>query len=498
MQPVVKPSLEVVLIPECPLCGSSERYYSFLTGDERFDECRGCGLLSHKAVKGVQPDESTSYGEPREAGAADDVPPAFFPLLESYLAGAGRRLAIAGEAPAAFLAEARRRGFETTPLTEDARPAQSYDVVAAIHVLEDTPEPVAYLERLRGWLRPGGVVAVLTRQLVKPGWQAQGGGSVLGRRQRYSFSDANLETLLWKAGYGSAFLSHHLGQEVRTPDQGWRKGQGLAFGRMRERREVPRLSVVVPVFNEAATVRKVLEALAAKQIPGIELEVIVVESASTDGSREIVQEYRDTPGFHVVFEERPRGKGHAVRTGFRHVTGDLVLIQDADLEYDFLDYEMLIGPILRGRAAFVLGTRHAGHWKIRKFAESKLADAMNVAHWVLVYAMNRLYAQSMTDPFTMFKVFRTDCLAGLEFECNRFDFDVELVCKLLRKGYRPLEIPVNYQSRSFEEGKKVRIFRDPLTWVQAIMKYRTAPVMTIPVRGGEVATLPDRGRASGS
>jgi glycosyltransferase involved in cell wall biosynthesis len=319
----------------------------------------------------------------------------------------------------------------------------------------------------------------MTRQLVKAGWQIEP-GRILEQRQRHSLSDGNLQTVLWKAGFSDVFLSHHVREEDRISAQGWLKEQALAFGRKAELRRVPRLSVVVPVFNEAGTVRQILDALEAKQIPGVEIEIIVVESASTDGSRDAVLAYRDRPRFRVVLEERPRGKGHAVRTGLRHVTGDIVLIQDADLEYDFLDYEMLISPILRGRAAFVLGTRHAGHWKIRKFAQHWLADMMNLAHWGLVYAMNRMYGQSMTDPFTMFKVFRADCLSGLEFECNRFDFDVELVCKLLRKGYSPLEVPVNYQARSFEEGKKVRIFRDPLTWVRAMLKYRSSPVHTMP------------------
>ncbi len=161
----------------------------------------------------------------------------------------------------------------------------------------------------------------------------------------------------------------------------------------------------------------------------------------------------------------------------------MVLIQDADLEYDFLDYEMLVSPILSGRAAFVLGTRHAGQWKIRRFDSYFMADAMNLAHWALVFAMNSLYGQSMTDPFTMFKVFRRDCISGLEFECNRFDFDVELVCKLLRKGYAPLEIPVNYQARSFKDGKKVAIFRDPPTWIRAMVKYRFSRTISPPGRG---------------
>jgi hypothetical protein len=363
-----------------------------------------------------------------------------------------------------------------------------------MNLLEDHPAPLELVERLRERVRPGGVLAVVTRQLLKTGARLAA-GRVLEQRQRYSLSDGNLQTILWKGGFADVFLSHHVDGKDRIRAQGWFKDQAIALARMRERAAVPKLSVVVPVFDEASTVGQVLEALAAKQIPGVELEVVVVESGSTDGSREIVLGYRDRPRFRVVLEERPRGKGFAVRTGFRHVTGDVVLIQDADLEYDLLDYEMLIEPILRGRCAFVLGTRHAGNWKIRKFAQHRLADMMNLAHWGLVYAMNRMYRQSMTDPFTMFKVFRADCLAGLTFECNRFDFDVELVCKLLRKGYEPLEIPVNYQARSFEEGKKVRIFRDPLTWVKAMLKYRSAPVLTMPVGPGAASATAEPIRA---
>jgi len=119
-----------------------------------------------------------------------------------------------------------------------------------------------------------------------------------------------------------------------------------------------------------------------------------------------------------------------------------------------------------------------------------------VGHWILVYIMNHLYHQNMTDPFTMFKVFRRDCLFGLTFECNRFDFDVELVCKLLRKGYTPKEIPVNYRSRSFSEGKKVNMLRDPLTWIKAILKYRFTRVFELPTyRNGRV---PQSGKALGN
>jgi hypothetical protein len=122
----------------------------------------------------------------------------------------------------------------------------------------------------------------------------------------------------------------------------------------------------------------------------------------------------------------------------------------------------------------VLGSRHTkGAWAIRKFTDQKLhALALNLAHWTFTFMINASLGVWLNDPFTMYKVFRRDCIKGMTFECDRFDFDWELLIKLVRKGYRPIEIPVSYRSRSFNEGKKVSMFRDPLTWMRALVKYR--------------------------
>ena len=229
------------------------------------------------------------------------------------------------------------------------------------------------------------------------------------------------------------------------------------------------LSVVVPVFNEAATTRQTLDALLAKEIPGVQMEILIVESNSTDGSREIVLGYRDHPRVKLILEDRPLGKGHAVRAGFAAATGDILLIQDADLEYDLADYETLLAPIVAGRQAFVLGSRHGrGGWAIRKFSDQPVrAFVLNAAHWSFTLLINLSLGIWLKDPFTMYTVFRRDCLKGLTFTCNRFDFDWELLIKLVRKGYRPIEIPITYRSRSFQQGKKIRMFRDPITWLAA-------------------------------
>jgi hypothetical protein len=240
------------------------------------------------------------------------------------------------------------------------------------------------------------------------------------------------------------------------------------------------LTVVMPVFNERNTFAELFERVYAKSIPGIDIDLVVVESNSSDGTRELVQQIEKRPRVKVIYEDRPRGKGHAVRAGLRHAAGDVVLIQDADLEYDVDDYDQLVEPIVQGRVAFVLGVRHGMDgktWKMRHFTDQVLvARAMNLGHLFFTTLFNVVYGQRLRDPFTMYKVFRRDCLHRLTFESNRFDFDWELVAKLVRAGYVPVEIPVNYESRSFSKGKKVSLWRDPWTFLRACFKYRFVPL----------------------
>jgi glycosyltransferase involved in cell wall biosynthesis len=247
------------------------------------------------------------------------------------------------------------------------------------------------------------------------------------------------------------------------------------FGRTaRESTQPEKLSIVLPVYNEVRYAARVIDAVLAKQLQ-IGKEVIIVESGSTDGTRDIVRRYEGRLGVKVVLEDRPRGKGHAVRAGLRHATGSIVLIQDADFEYDIDDYDALLEPILQRKATFVLGSRSLGldDWKVRRYGETPVRRMLlNAAQVVYAKTYNVLYQQRATDVNTMFKVFRSECLDGLDLQSNGFDLDIELACKLARNGNSPMEVPVNYAARGFNEGKKIRFLRDAIPTYLALFRYR--------------------------
>jgi glycosyltransferase involved in cell wall biosynthesis len=188
-----------------------------------------------------------------------------------------------------------------------------------------------------------------------------------------------------------------------------------------------------------------------------------------------VQRFASHPEVKLILEDRPQGKGHAVRAGLKAATGSIILIQDADFEYDLDDYDALLDPILQRKTSFVLGSRSLGldDWKVRRFAESHVKEVMlNFAQLVFAQTFNVLYRKRTTDINTMFKVFRAECLEGLNLTGNRFELDIELVCKLVKNGNAPFEVPVNYVARGFEEGKKISFVKDALPSYWAIFKHR--------------------------
>ena len=240
---------------------------------------------------------------------------------------------------------------------------------------------------------------------------------------------------------------------------------------------LPLVSVIMAVYNEEDTVCAVIDELIGKSCDGFELELIIVESNSTDSTRERIEPYSAHPSITLITQVRALGKGNAVREGFKHASGEIYLIQDADNEYSLDDYPALLKPLLNRESDFVLGTRHRVGEAMRvmddEFMNSKI---LNLGHRFFVMFFNILYGTQLTDPFTMFKVFRAECLEGLTFHANRFDFDWELVGKLVRRNHLPLEIPISYKARGFNQGKKVSWVRDPLSWIFAAIRFRMEPL----------------------
>ena len=373
-------------------------------------------------------------------------------------------------------------------LEQAGLPSAEFDICVCIDVIEHVRDPLAFLVEVHRVLKPGG-----TLLMVVPAFDS-GIARFLEKRwfelkieHLHYFGRATAQNILARSGFRSIkvgtnrrllTLDYVVEHFMRYPVSGISSvlaliSRFIPFS-LRQRpfttptssitilaraedmlHTHPVVSVIVPVYNECETVTQVMEPLINKQLVGLDKEIIVVEGNSTDGSREAVLKYQDLPGVQIILTDQPRGKGHAVRLGLAKATGDFVLIQDADLEYDMNDYDELLEPLRLYRQAFVLGSRHKGHWRVRRFAKASFfAEYLNLGHIFFTILFNLLYGQNLSDPWTMYKVFRRDCLYGLQFECNRFDFDVELMAKLVRKGYIPVEIPVNYKSRSFSEGKK--------------------------------------------
>lgn len=228
-----------------------------------------------------------------------------------------------------------------------------------------------------------------------------------------------------------------------------------------------KLSIVVPVRNERDTVKAVLDRVLAVDC-GMEKEVIVVDGASTDGTREALVEMKGRPDLLLVLEDRARGKGRAVRTGFQRATGDIVMVQDADLELDPAQIPTLLQPLLEGRSEVVFGSRFKGRGRGGTPMVSYLGNLL------LTVVADVLFFCALTDILTCYKVMRADLARSLDLRCDGFDFDSEITCRLLRDGYRILEIPVRYEPRTVDEGKKLTT---GVGWsvLRAILRVRVSP-----------------------
>lgn len=240
-------------------------------------------------------------------------------------------------------------------------------------------------------------------------------------------------------------------QAYRTP----------SFGEAPSPRTDYLLSIVIPVYNEEATVARVLSRVSA--LP-LNTEIVIVDDCSTDGTRSILAKLADIENVNVILKEKNAGKGAALQTAFDHVTGDFVVVQDADLEYDPRDIPALIQPLLKGEADIVYGSRFLGEELQDESMIHRLGNA------ILTGASNLFSGLKLTDMETCYKAFTIEAINAIELDQKRFGIEPEITAKLARLGFRFVEIPITYQSRGYDEGKKIGV-RDLFNAFYCIGRY---------------------------
>jgi len=221
------------------------------------------------------------------------------------------------------------------------------------------------------------------------------------------------------------------------------------------------LSIIIPVYNEKETINDIIDAVVATPY---RKEIIIVDDCSTDGTRNILTKIKKD-GLKVYMHDKNQGKGAALQTGFSHATGDIILIQDADLEYDPQEYSTLINPILEGKADVVYGSRFAGHG-----AHRVLYFWHYMGNRFLTFLSNLFTNLNLTDMETCYKAFTREAIAGVKIKEKRFGFEPEITAKMARKKLRIYEVPISYYGRTYEEGKKVT-WKDGLRAMWCIIKY---------------------------
>jgi glycosyltransferase involved in cell wall biosynthesis len=227
-----------------------------------------------------------------------------------------------------------------------------------------------------------------------------------------------------------------------------------------------KLSIIIPVYNEINTLEEILRRVENSHMQGLEKEIILVDDASVDGSGDLLRRLAEEKPCKVYFHPENRGKGAAIRTAVGHATGDIVIIQDADLEYDPDDYEALLKLIVEDKADVVYGSR---------FLDMETSHSFSLTHFVgnifLTFVTNLLYGSSISDMETCYKAFRADIIKGISIKSNRFEFEPEITAKVMKKKCRFLEVPISYHGRAFDEGKKIT-WKDGISALVALAKYR--------------------------
>ena len=230
-----------------------------------------------------------------------------------------------------------------------------------------------------------------------------------------------------------------------------------------------KLSIIIPAYNEKKTIDEIIKKVKEVKIPK---EIIIIDDFSTDGTRENLKNLKDKE-IKIFFHDKNYGKSHAVRTGIKKATGDIIIIQDADLEYDPEDYYKLVKPIEQGKTKVVYGTRFPkkkGHPSLVHPYQT-LSNPFYLANKVLTILTNILYNAHITDEPTCYKVFDAQVLKSINLKSERFEFCPEVTAKVRKKGYKIYEIPISYYPRTVDEGKKIN-WKDGIEAIWTLIKYR--------------------------
>ncbi len=233
-----------------------------------------------------------------------------------------------------------------------------------------------------------------------------------------------------------------------------------------------KLSIIIPVFNEEKTIETLLKKVLAVKLGSVKKEVVVIDDASSDKTREVLSKFKvQSSKFKILSHTKNQGKGAAIRSGIKESTGELIIIQDADLEYDPNDYLKLIKPIQQKMAEVVYGTRLKNYPLSFLDGEKTILPSHLIANRFLTALTNFLYGSNLTDMETCYKLFKRSVLKNITLKSNGFDFEPEITAKILKKGITILEIPIKVKPRSYAEGKKIN-WIDGVTAIWTLIKYR--------------------------
>lgn len=232
-----------------------------------------------------------------------------------------------------------------------------------------------------------------------------------------------------------------------------------------------KLSVIIPIYNEKKTVLQLIDKVEKVDLGKVSKELILVDDFSTDGTREILKQLKKSKNRKLILHKKNGGKGTATRTGLKHVTGDIIIVQDADLEYNPEEYKKLIQPILKGKTKVVYGSRFLKKGTIKKKKGKLPIPTHYIGNRFLSLMTQLLYFRKITDMETCYKMFRKEVLEGINLKAKRFEFEPEITAKIIKKGYRIIEIPITYNSRDFSEGKKID-WKDGIKALLWLLRFR--------------------------